>query len=145
MGTHYSIGQLARLAQVPTSTLRYYERVGLLIPTGRTSSNYRFYGEEALEQLRFVRAAQATGFSLEDVGALLEIRLGSREPCREVQRLIEDRLGTVEQRLKDLKRVKKFLDSSLDKCHETQNGDHCAVIDNFSVASAGPAKTGPGR
>ena len=63
MASPYTIGQLARAAGLPTSTLRYYERAGLLEPTGRSEGNYRLYGEEALERLRFIRAAQATGLN----------------------------------------------------------------------------------
>jgi DNA-binding transcriptional MerR regulator len=53
----YTISQLARAAGVPTSAVRYYERIGLLQPHGRTGGNYRLYGKEALERLRFIRAA----------------------------------------------------------------------------------------
>lgn len=67
MNMTYTIGQLARAVGVPTSTVRYYERIGLLQPDGRTAGNYRLYGKEALECLRFIRAAQATGFTLEDI------------------------------------------------------------------------------
>ena len=67
MPTQFTISQLAKAADVPTSTLRYYERVGLVIPETRSHSNYRLYGDESLEKLKFIRAAQAVGFTLEDV------------------------------------------------------------------------------
>lgn len=81
----YTIGQVAQVAGVPTSTLRYYERIGLLQAAGRIAGNYRRYGMEALEQLRFIRAAQATGFSLEDVTALLQLRDAPASACQDVQ------------------------------------------------------------
>ena len=81
METIYTIGQLARAAGVPTSTVRYYERIGLVRPAGRTAGNYRVYGEEALECLRFIRAAQATGFALEDISALLNCRRDNTAVC----------------------------------------------------------------
>ena len=70
MGTFYTIGQLAKEANVPTSTVRYYERVGHLQPDGRSSGNYRVYSPAALKRLRFIRAAQATGFTLDDITTL---------------------------------------------------------------------------
>src|SRR5215813_5732090 len=91
--TTYTIGQLARAAGVPTSTVRYYERIGLLHPDARTAGNYRLYGEDALECLRFIRAAQRTGFTLEDITALLQLRDVTPELCQEVQVLIEARLS----------------------------------------------------
>jgi DNA-binding transcriptional MerR regulator len=57
METAYTISQLAHAASVPTSTVRYYERIGLLQPEARSAGNYRLYGPEALARLRFIRAA----------------------------------------------------------------------------------------
>ena len=93
-----SIGELARAAEVPTSTVRYYERVGLVRPSGRTAGNFRYYGLEALHRLRFIRAAAATGFTLADIRRLLEFRDGAAAPCKEVQSLIENRLADVDLR-----------------------------------------------
>lgn len=135
MENQYSIGRLASEAEVPTSTVRYYERIGLLAPSGRTGANYRYYGHGALERLRFIRAAQATGFSLDDIATLLELHEGTREPCGEVQRLIEDRLGDVEQRLADLKRVRRVLKTSLNTCREAADPEHCKVLENLEEAA----------
>ncbi len=67
----FTIGELAKSAKVPTSTVRYYEREGILKPSGRSASNYRLYSQEDLYRLRFIRSAQATGFTLADVTVLL--------------------------------------------------------------------------
>jgi DNA-binding transcriptional MerR regulator len=93
----YTIGQLAHAVGVPASTLRYYERAKLLRPDGRTGGNYRVYGASALERLRFIRAAQANGFTLDDILALLSFRDGATARCKEVQRLIKDRLRGCEK------------------------------------------------
>ena len=47
----YTIGQFARAVGVPTSTIRYYERIGLLQPSGRSGGNYRFYTDDSLTRL----------------------------------------------------------------------------------------------
>lgn len=59
MDRRYTISQLARAAGVPTSTLRYYERVGLVQPIGRAENNYRLYTQDTLQIVRFIRIAQA--------------------------------------------------------------------------------------
>jgi DNA-binding transcriptional MerR regulator len=71
MNHQYTIGQLARAAGVPTTTLRYYERAGLVRPTTRAENQYRLYTEQTLQIIRFIRAAQAAGFTLDDVRTLL--------------------------------------------------------------------------
>lgn len=136
MSTWYTIGQLAKEAGVPTSTVRYYERVGLLQPDGRSGGNYRLYSLAALERLRFIRAAQVTGFTLDDVTILFGLRDGATEPCKEVQALIEERLADTEQRLKDLHHVQKVLKSSLKMCRQAERTAYCHVIDDLTAASA---------
>ena len=136
METIYTIGQLARAASVPTSTVRYYERVGLLQPAGRTAGNYRLYGEEALERLRFIRAAQATGFTLEDITVLFHLGDGTTDVCEDVQALIEDRLSDLEKRMTDLRLVQRVLKAILKRCRETEWSGHCYVIDRLTAGSA---------
>ena len=136
METLYTIGQLARAVGVPISTVRYYERVGLLRPAGRTGGNYRLYREEAVERLRFIRAAQATGFTLEDVTALLQLREGTAGICEDVQTLVEDRLSDLEKRMTDLRLVQRVLKTTLKRCRATGWSGHCHVIDGLTAASA---------
>ena len=69
-----TIGRLAEQAGVPVSTVRYYERRGLLAPEERSPSRYRLYGPAVLRRLRFIRAAQRSGFTLEDIRRILALR-----------------------------------------------------------------------
>src|SRR5437016_11472300 len=108
-----TIGQLARATAVPTSTIRFYERRGLLKPDARTVSNYRSYSANSAERLRFIRAAQSSGFSLKDIRAMLALTHSDDPPCAEVAALIERRLDEVRARLRELRRVERTLPMSL--------------------------------
>ena len=141
----YTIGQLARAAGVPTSTVRFYERSRLLRPDGRTEGNYRVYGPASFERLRFIRAAQANGFALEDVAALLSLRDGTTAPCREVRTLVEHRLADLERRVGQLRHLRAVLRSSLKLCREAERSDRCQVIDRLRVASSSPPSPGARR
>lgn len=126
----YSIGQLAQLAHVPASTLRYYERAGLLRADARSAGNYRQYGEAALERLRFIRSAQATGLSLEGVAELLSLTTSSGSPCDEVESVLRERLADVDAKMRDLRRVKRALTDALTTCCNGKKKGICeAVID----------------
>jgi DNA-binding transcriptional MerR regulator len=118
---------------VPTSTIRYYERLGLLRATGRLRSNYRAYDEASLERLRFIRIAKQTGFTLEDVSALLELRGRRNKPCGEVQNMLERRLWDVEQRLEELQRMRAVLEESLAGCRASQREGRCEVMDRLTT------------
>ncbi len=128
----FTIGELAKAARVPTSTVRYYEREGILHPAGRSSSNYRLYAQEDVERLRFIRGAQATGFTLRDVTELLR-----PAPCGKVQRLIERRLETVTDRMRELRHVQRVLRRSLEECHRHERRGRCRVIDDLSARAKG--------
>jgi MerR family mercuric resistance operon transcriptional regulator len=143
MEPRYTIGQLAKAAGVPSSTVRYYERVGLVRPSGRSWGNYRLFGAEALERLRFIRAAQATGFTLDDVTRMLGHRHASTASCREVQGLIENRLLDFKQRMEDLRHVERVLRSALDTCRKTEEPGHCELIDRLSQSSSPSSKRSP--
>ncbi len=109
MDQGYTIGGLAQAAGVPSSTIRFYERRGLLSPAGRTRGNYRRYDGAGLDPLRFIKTAQATGFSLNDIAVLLELSEGGEVSCGKVQALIEARLSQLRQRLNELKHVEQVL------------------------------------
>jgi len=128
MSNQYTISQLAKAAGIPTTTVRYYERIRLVEPVDRSYGNYRLYNGESLDRLKFICAAQATGFSLDDIKALLSDETGDTPTCGNVQGLIEERLGDVERRLKDLRHIRKVLKNALEQCQKQKKSDCCQVV-----------------
>jgi MerR family mercuric resistance operon transcriptional regulator len=129
--TRYTISQLAQAVGVPTTTLRYYERSGLLHPEDRSQGNYRLYSDDSLRRLKFIRAAQAIGFTLDDVKRLMDDNNGKPLACCEVQPLIEDRLAEIDRRLKDLRHVQRVLQTALGKCRKSSRLGRCPVIETL--------------
>lgn len=132
MATKLTIGELAKAAEVPTSTVRYYERAGILCPSGRSAGNYRVYSATELERLRFIRAAKATGFTLDDIRSLLRPAV-----CGKVQSLIEQRISDVSERMRELRHVQKVLRASLSECREHEETGRCRVVDELTARSKG--------
>jgi len=128
-----TIGELSRAAGVPISTVRYYERAGLVRPSGRSGSNYRLYSREDLQRLRFVRAAQATGFRLDDIRQLLR-----PASCDRVQGLIGMRLDEVRARMRELRHVQRILRASLALCRDHAATGRCAVVETLSARARRP-------
>ena len=143
MSPRLTIGALAKQAGVPTSTVRYYERRGLLRPEGRSEGNYRLYGEEAMDRLRFVRSAQAVGFTLSDISALLQFRDGDTAPCKEVQDLITVRLDQVVEQIDHLKLVERMLGKWRTVCREAERSGRCGVLEGLAAETKkSPRKSG---
>lgn len=133
MRQRLTIGVLAKQAGVPTSTVRYYERRGLLRPDSRSKSNYRVYGEASLEKLLFVRSAQAAGFTLGDIDALLKFQETDSAPCKEVQNLITARLDLVVKQIKQLKAVDRMLREWMNVCREAARSGRCGVLEGLKA------------
>lgn len=128
MPNHYTISKLAREANVPTSTIRYYERRQLLQADTRSGGNYRLYSESSLERLRFIRSAQEVGFTLTDIADLLRIRDGDIAPCNQVQTLIQARLDKVHEELDHLTEIEGLLQAWLKVCQEVCRTGQCGVL-----------------
>src|SRR5258708_7236676 len=92
-----------------TKALRFYESRGLLTPERRTPNGYRDYDEAAVPRLRFVQSAQAAGFTLREIAAVLDVRDRGRAPCTHVQALITHHLRDIDRRLEELQAARTEL------------------------------------
>lgn len=108
------IGELAERSGVETTTIRYYEQIGLMPAPARRESGYRDYGEEAEARLGFIRAAQSVGLTLGEIREVLAVRDREEIPCQHVASLIDkkaaelaERIAALEQMRKDLARLAK--------------------------------------
>jgi len=123
-----TIGQLAKAAGVNVQTVRYYERRRLLIPTDRKPSGYRLYGDEALGRLRFIKNAQALGFTLREVADLLNLRFTSMARCGDVQKKALAKLEQVEAKMRDLRALSRALRSLISTCQAGQPTNRCPIL-----------------
>ncbi|RAJ31224.1 DNA-binding transcriptional MerR regulator [Kitasatospora sp. SolWspMP-SS2h] len=98
MDEGYSVGRLAAVAKVTVRTLHHYDRIGLLVPGGRTPAGYRCYGEAELDRLQQILFYRELGFPLEEIAAILDDRtVGPSEHLRRQRELIGDRIRTLEE------------------------------------------------
>lgn len=97
------IGELANTAGITPDTIRFYEREGLLPGPPRATNGYRDYGPEAVDDLHFIKNAQALGLKLSAVREILEISSGGEPPCEHVRTTVSNRLAEVELRLEELR------------------------------------------
>lgn len=126
------IGDLAQSAGMATTALRYYERKGVLTPTVRSRAGYRLYDRRAVEQLGFIRSAQAVGFTLDDIRTLMGFDgAPERTSKEEVQVLIETRLGELAEKMRDLRRAQAALAKALQKCQHSAG--ECPVLKELHV------------
>ena len=121
-----SIGALAKRAGVGIDTVRYYERNGLLSPRTRLASGYRRYGELEVSRLRFIRRAQALGFTLKEVRELLA--LSAQRDVARVKRTAQAKLADVNERIASLERVRDGLTRLIDACPGHGRAADCPIL-----------------
>ncbi len=130
------IGQLAKLAGVKPDSVRFYERSGLLPKAERTQSGYRVYDEAALKQLRFIKQAQALGFTLDEIKGVLRMRDSGRAPCGRVIEVAAHRLREVERKLAEWRAFRDVLRGYLRRWKREANSGMCAAADFCNLIEA---------
>lgn len=96
------IGELADAVGMPTHTVRFYERRGLLPKPDRAPNGYRVYSGPTLFRLRFIRTAQAAGLTLAEIASIIDLRDEGNVPCTHVGSLLEAKLAEVRDRQQQL-------------------------------------------
>ena len=117
------IGQLADALEIPTRTIRFYERKGLLPEPQRADNGYRVYDDTTLTRLRFVRTAQAAGLTLAEIASIIHVRDDGTAPCSHVDELLETKLGEVRDRRRQLAALESELAQLLDRSRQLDPAD----------------------
>ena len=126
-----NIGRTAVETGVPAKTIRYYESIGLVPEPARTDGGYRDYGPSDVETLKFVQRARALGFTIKDVGALLDLWHDRGRASADVKALTESRIAEIDGRIAELRAMRKTLDVLVHRCHGDDRPD-CPIIEDLA-------------
>lgn len=144
--TSLTIGALAKQAGVGVETVRFYERRGLVRRPGRPSGGYRSYPAEAIGRIRFIRNAQALGFTLQEVKELLALRVTAGTSCAAVRSRASAKAADVDKRIADLQRIRTALHGLIGVCPGRGALAHCSILDALDSADTDvPAVRPPAR
>jgi MerR family mercuric resistance operon transcriptional regulator len=130
-----TIGQLAAAVGVNVETVRYYQRRGLLAQPERPAGGIGRYSQSSLTRLRFIKRAQALGFTLDDVQALLSLDDG--RACSTARRIGERKLLEVQRRIQTLQTLESALQGLVQRCSTTRSTVRCPLIDALAESNAG--------
>ncbi|HKB98605.1 MAG TPA: heavy metal-responsive transcriptional regulator [Terriglobales bacterium] len=124
------IGIVAKKIGLSVDAIRFYERNGLLPRPPRTEGGFRRYGENDVETLAFVRRVQGLGFKLSEIRGLLRLRGNRLQPCAPVRRRLEEKLGDVQRKLRDLHKLEDELRLALRSCNRElrKRSAHCPIL-----------------
>ena len=130
MSRPYTIARLAAAAGVHVETIRYYQRLRLVPEPARPLGGIRRYTEADAERLRFIKRAQTMGFTLVEVESLLKLQ--ARRSCHDTRELAATKLGLVDARIRELRRLRTELAKLIADCDANTEDNICPVIQRLT-------------
>ncbi len=132
VATRLKIGEVSKQTGIAVGALRYYESLGLL-KSERGENSYRYYPPAAVQQVQFIKKAQALGFSLEDIGEVLNVHQQGDVPCDLVRSLLQDKIAQLDAQIQEMQTFKRSLERYRDRWNTSDSrprpGDICPLIE----------------
>lgn len=134
------IGELSKQTGFTQETIRYYERISLLPKPYRNAANYREYGEKFVDRLRFIANCRSLDMTLNEVRHLLELRDNPQARCGEANRLLDEHLQHVRQRMAELTQLSEQLEAIQTQCPDDRITRDCGILNELGrMDQAAPA------
>ena len=128
--------EVAKHLGISIETLRFYENESLISKPLRLDNGYRSYTKKNLIELKFIQHCRSLGVSIDEVRILKELQDQSKD-CKEAKEIIDKNLDLIDQKMNDLKNLKKQLKTLSDSCHETSAAKDCEIVKTLTKASEG--------
>lgn len=127
-----TIGELADMAGITTTTLRYYEKHDLLPTAHRTNGGHRFYSQELLPTLHFIQNAKSVGFTLDEVKELLAIKANTKKTSKHVKEVTIKKLKVLEEKILTLQKLYQTLNDLAHQCDGISPVECCPILNSLS-------------
>ena len=134
-----TVNQVARAASVEPHVVRYYSRIGLLKPKRHPENSYKLFSEVDLKYLRFIRKAQELGYTLSEIGEILQHAVDGESPCPTVREILQRRIEDNRKRVAELLRLQNRMEEALAQWKDRPDGvpdGHtiCVLIESMDSA-----------
>jgi MerR family transcriptional regulator, copper efflux regulator len=129
---NFTVSRLAEAAGVGVETIRFYERRGLIQQPQKNGTGYRKYGPDDVARIRFIKSAQALGFTLNEIGELMQLEDDSRAQCGDVQERAQQKVALVDQKIAELTRMREELTRLSGCCPGDQPLSECRLMNCLS-------------
>jgi len=131
MAGRMTISRFAEAAGVGVETVRYYQRRGLLPVPGTYKGTYREYDAAMLKRLRLIRGLQSAGFTLTEVGELINLDRGTKRLA--IQAIAFRKLEELDEKMCEMQKVSQGLKTLLNECQIAEPGTPCPIIEAFDI------------
>ena len=134
-----TVSQLSKRSGIAPHVVRYYSRIGLLMPARHPDNGYQLFTRDDTARLRFVRLAQNLGYTLEEIRHILGLSQAGESPCQEVREILRQRVEENRQRLVDFIALQRRMEQTLTRWEEMpdvppSDGSVCHLIESVAEA-----------
>ena len=126
-----NIGTAARLSGVSAKMIRHYESMGLLPPVARTEGGYRQYSQADVHSLLFMKRCRDLGFSMADMGSLIQLWHNRQRASCQVQQIAQKHLDALQAKVSSLQAMQRSLQTLVNSCH-ADDRPQCPILDDLA-------------
>ena len=128
-----NIGEVAKMAELPIKTIRYYEEIGFIQPK-RSANGYRSFRVSDVHKLAFLGRARSLGFSIEDCRALLQLYENDTRASADVKHIAHEHLARIDAKVKELQAIRNTLSDLIDAC-AGDDRPACPILSDLATLS----------
>jgi MerR family copper efflux transcriptional regulator len=132
-----TIGEAAKQAGLPAKTIRYYEDIGLVRPSGRSAGGYRLYDARDVRTLQFIQRARELGFSVKEVRELLALWQNRQRSSADVKAVARAHIADIDRRMAELQGMRDTLAHLVERCHGDDRPD-CPILADLAGEDIDP-------
>lgn len=127
-----SISKAGKIAGVGVETIRFYERKKL-IDQPQSIGKIRYYSEDIIEKIRFIKRMQRLGFTLQEIKSFLQMQVRPNEDCAPIKKKTQEKIAQVQERIEDLSKILKALQKIEHACSGHEPTQHCSILDGLKA------------
>ena len=128
-----NIGEVAKMAELPIKTIRYYEEIGFIQPK-RSANGYRSFRVSDVHKLAFLGRARSLGFSIEDCRSLLQLYENDTRASADVKQIAQEHLARIDVKVKELQAMRNTLSDLIDAC-AGDDRPACPILSDLATLS----------
>ena len=128
-----NIGEVAKMAELPIKTIRYYEEIGFIQPK-RSANGYRSFRVSDVHKLTFLGRSRSLGFSIDDCRALLQLYENDTRASADVKQIAQEHLARIDAKVKELQAMRNTLSDLVDAC-AGDNRPACPILSDLATLS----------
>lgn len=140
-----TVGRAAALTGLSPKAIRLYERKGLLSAAERTEAGYRLFRSDDLDVLHFIRQAKTLDLTLGEIKDILDLQRCGEQPCHQVAGMLDAHIAEIDQKLSDLRRLRRSLLIARRAATTARRGGQdavvCQIIETAPTPTPEPVRT----